>query len=103
MALDYKYCVPLHLPSFLKPKLFNPGMVEHTFNSNRGRQILSVQNQAVQHSETLFQKQQESHKLLIVNPSLLLRLSFFFFSNSFSLSAVCDFFQTCPSSHFLAV
>lgn len=102
MALDYKYCVPLHLPSFLKPKFFNPGMVEHTFNSNRGRQILSVQNQAVQHSETLFQKQQESHKLLIVNPSLLLLLSFFF-SNSFSLSAVCDFFQTCPSSHFLAV
>lgn len=78
MALDYKYYVSLHLPSFLNPKLFNPGMVEHTFNSNRGRQILSVQNQAVQHSETLFQKQQESHKLLIVNPSPLLSLSFFF-------------------------
>lgn len=75
MALDYKYYVSLHLPSFLNPKLFNPEMVEHTFNSNRGRQILSVQNQAVQHSETLFQKQQESHKLLIVNPSPLLLLS----------------------------
>lgn len=92
MALDYKYCVPLHLPSFLKPKLFNSGMVEHTFNSNRGRQILSVQNQAVQHSETLFQKQQESHKLLIVNPSLLLRLSFFFLVTLFpSLQSVTFF------------
>lgn len=78
MALDYKYYMPLHLPSFLKPKLFKPGMVEHTFNSNRGRQILSVQSQAVQHSESLFQKQQQSHKLLIVNPSPLLHLCHFF-------------------------
>lgn len=79
MALDYKYYVPLHLPFFLKPKLFNPGIVEHTFNSNRGRQILSVQSQTVHHSETLFQKQQDSHKLLIVNPSPLLHLCLFFF------------------------
>lgn len=80
MALDYKYYMPLHLPPFLKPKLFKPGMVEHTFNSSRGRQILSVQSQAVQHSENLFQKQQQSHELLIVNPSPLLHLCHFFLS-----------------------
>lgn len=35
---DYN-CVPSHLSSFFKHKLLKPGMVGHTFNSNRGRHI----------------------------------------------------------------